>query len=160
MPLVVGKKNTRTIPGEAKEPLENDKYEIHKLLFEFEIIPPEHWRAMKERWSYLATLQKRMADEPDYEMPAADLREAREPIHEIAGRYLRKVGPLVDSEGNDIEFNDDVKAQILSWPWMHGPIADTFLAVQRGMTLTDFLKDRAEQERLEKDRLERERRKN
>ncbi len=155
MALKIGAKNTRDIVVEVKEPQANDKYLPHKLTFEFEVVPQKDWQKMLERWQYLAGQQKKEADEPGFKMPPEEVEEAKIPLHEVAAQYLRNLGPLQDEDGNVIEFNGSVREAILDIPWMQQPLVDTFFATQRGLTMGDFLKDKAdtEKKRMEQQRL-------
>ncbi len=142
MAIKIGDDNTRNIPVTAKEPLENDQYASHKCILTFEVLPSDIWRTMTARWRELTAMQARMKTDPEYQMCAADLAEAEEPLYEIAGRYLRDMTGLEDVAGQPIAFSDAILHKILAIPWLRDPIVDGFMAVQGGKTMTEFLRNR------------------
>ncbi len=138
MALVIGKKTTRIVPIEAKEPLDGDKVAIHKFDVEIEIIDKDTWKRISERWDELAFL---MRTKPD-SLAEEELIEAREPIHEIARHYIKNISPLLDEAKQPIAFSDEILEAILAEGWLQQPISDAFLAVQRGMTSADYKRAR------------------
>lgn len=148
MALIIGKKNTRIIPIEAKEPLDNNKAATHNFDVEFEIVPRDRWREMTERWEELADRLRRqeialkLGRDFDDKMSDDELQEAREPIYKVAAPYIRNISPLLDENKQPIALDEDVLAAILEEPWLQQPIADGFMAVQRGLTMADYKKAR------------------
>lgn len=146
MALIIGKKNTRIIQVEAKEPLDNDKVIVHKFDIEIEIVPRDIWKAMSDRWEELATRLRneevafRMGRDIDDKMSDEEIKEAREPIYRVAAPYIKNIGPLLDENKQPIEFTEAIKDAILEEPWLQQPIADAFMAVQRGLTMADYKK--------------------
>jgi hypothetical protein len=138
MALVIGKKESRIIPVEAKEPLDGDKVTLHKFDVEFEIIPRDLWSSMSERWEELA---QQLRASPDA-MTGDDSKEAREPIWKIAKPYIRAIGPLLDDKKQPMEFTPELLDAILAEPWLQQPIADAFMCVQLGLTNADYRKTR------------------
>lgn len=147
MAIKIGDDNTRNIPVTAKEPAENDQYIPHKVVMTFEVLPSDDWRAMTARWRELAAMRARMNDDPDYQMSATELAEAEEPLCDIAARYLRDMSGLEDAAGQPLAFTDAIKPKILAIPWLRDPIVDGFMAVQGGKTMTEFLRNREDEQK-------------
>ncbi len=141
--LVSGNKGTRTVQIEAKEPGDKDKFTLHKLDVEYDIIDRDQWKSMSDRWDELNQKRLRMSRDNDYFMTEEELQEAQEPLHDIAKPYIRNIGPVLDENKQPVEFTDAIKDGLMKHPWLQQPLVDGFLAVQRGLTMADYKKLRA-----------------
>lgn len=138
MALIISDKTRRTVPVEAKEPLDGDKFTVHRFDVEYEIIDKNLWKEISTRWDELAFL---LRNKPET-LTDSELQEAREPVLTMAKPYIKNIGPIRDEQGNAVPFTDDLLEMLLSQDWLQSSIVDGFLQVQRGMTSADYKKAR------------------
>ena len=138
MALVISKKTTRSVPIEAKEPLDGDKVLVHRFDVEIEIVDKAIWKGISERWDELSFLVRTKPES----LSDADLAEARESITVVAAPYIKNITPLLDAQNQPIAFSPEVLDAILAEAWLLQPITDAFMAVQRGLTSAEYKKSR------------------
>lgn len=140
---LINAKKTRIIQIEAKEPGDKDKFTLHKLDVEYQIIDRDLWKSMSDRWAELNQKALQAGRNNDVVMSDDEIAEMREPLYETAAPYINNIGPLVDENKQPVEFTETIKDALLQQPWLQQPLADGFFAAQRGLTMADFKRLRA-----------------
>lgn len=116
MALVLGSQTSRTITIEAIEPLENSQKK-HTFRAEFPIIPTKQW--------------------------SQEIKEETRAVVDVLDEHLINIPDLKDEDGNDISFTYETKQAVLNTPWLILPLWKAFLAVQNGLTDSEYRKQLA-----------------
>lgn len=133
MALVIGEKQTRTVPCTATEVIDGDKPIEHKFNVTIEIMDPDEFKTMTERW---AELQRMSLLNPE-KMSEDDVKEGRKTILEHAEPFIKDISPLLDADNKPLEF-DKLKSRLLKLAHLKVPLTDVFMAVQNGVTVKEY----------------------
>jgi hypothetical protein len=113
MALILGSNDSKKIEVDAVEALENGKTKTHKFTVEYRVLPKAEWDATFNSKSDLLMI-------------------------DVAMDAVKSIDGIVDEGGNPVAYDDDVKQAILNCRWLHEPIADGFMAVNNGKTLSAY----------------------